>query len=108
MKRVSLSGIVLFGLASSAAVALEAARDADVDYGREWSPYATLRGGLLFGKSEYHQRADGIVDWSEKKSLKNACSCSGEFGVSRYDDLLRIGLELTSRLFLHQYRDYWH
>ena len=92
----------MLGLASSVSVA-SGAGDADIDYGREWTPYATLRGGWAFGKGTYCQKADGIVDWSEKKSLKNAWSGSGEFGVSCCDGRLQIGLELgyfTSKLHI--------
>ncbi len=93
MNHASLSGIVLLSLASSVSVA-SGAGDADIDYGREWTPYATLRGGWAFGKGTYCQKADGIVDWSEKRSLKNAWSGSGEFGVSCCDGRLQVGLEL--------------
>jgi len=69
---------------------------AEIDYGREWNPYVTLRGGWLFG-------GDVKGDWvdthpednrSWKKSIKNAWSGSGEFGVSCFDERISVGLEL--------------
>lgn len=73
---------------------------ADVDYDREWSPYATLRGGWLFGgKAKYNQSvkpgaANDAVLSEDKKSLKSAWSGSAEFGCSCFEDRLLIGLEL--------------
>ena len=43
-------------------VASGAADGADVDYGREWSPYVTLRGGWLFG-------GDVKGDYADRKSV---------------------------------------
>ena len=69
---------------------------ADVDYGREWSPYVTLRGGWLFGKME------NDIDWTNangrhrsiKENLKHAWSGSCEFGIARWDEKISVGLEL--------------
>lgn len=66
------------------------------DYGREWSPYVTVRGGWLFGKakySEYIKALNGTSGFDIKKSIKNAWSGSAEFGTS-YDDRVFVGLEL--------------
>jgi hypothetical protein len=70
---------------------------AEVDYGRDWSPYVTLRGGWLFGgdvKGDYRVAAHPENNGSSKKSIKNAWSGSGEFGVSCFDDQISVGLEL--------------
>ena len=78
-------------------VALGATDGAEVDCGREWSPYATLRGGWLFGGDA---KGDNIIsDYPEnnrnlKKNIKNAWSGSGEFGVSYFDERVSVGLEL--------------
>ena len=76
-------------------VALGATDRADIDYGRNWSPYVTLRGGWLFGKVE------NDIDWtgadgsrrSIKENLKHAWSGSCEFGIARWDEKISVGLE---------------
>ncbi len=67
----------------------------EVDYGREWNPYVTVRGGWLFGKAKYNDYVTfgNTVDHSIKKSIKNAWSGSAELGTS-YDDRVFVGLEL--------------
>ena len=76
------------------------ASGADVDYGREWNPYVTLRGGWLFGKrsGSYDFAADRVAGdlpaWDCKKSIGSALSGSCEWGVSCWDERLLIGLEL--------------
>ena len=67
-----------------------------IDYGREWNPYVTVRGGWLFGTAEFEQwmiAANGASsDW-QIRDIKNAWSGSVEFGQS-YDDRVFVGLEL--------------
>ena len=70
---------------------------AEIDYGREWNPYVTLRGGWLFGgdvKGDCTVTAHPENNGSPKKSIKNAWSGSWEFGVSCFDDRVSVGLEL--------------
>lgn len=69
---------------------------ADIDHGLEWSPYVTLRGGWLFGgdgKGDYRVLAHPKDNRSQKKSIKNAWSGSGKFGVSCFDERISVGLE---------------
>ena len=70
--------------------------DGAEDYGREWNPYVTVRGGWLFGTAEFEQwmiAANGASsDW-QIRNIKNAWSGSVEFGQS-YDDRVFVGLEL--------------
>ena len=72
------------------------ASDGAEDYGREWNPYVTVRGGWLFGTAEFEQwmiAANGASsDW-QIRNIKNAWSGSMEFGKS-YDDRVFVGLEL--------------
>ena len=78
-------------------VAFGATDGAEVDCGRDWSPYVTLRGGWLFGgdvKSDCRVSAHPENNGSPKKSIKNAWSGSGEFGVSCFNDRISFGLEL--------------
>ena len=81
-------------------VAFGATEGADVDYGREWSPYVTLRGGWLFGRRSgsydfAEDRVDGnLPAWDCKKSIGSALSGSCEWGVRCWDERLLIGLEL--------------
>ena len=70
---------------------------AEIDYGREYNPYVTLRGGWLFRGDV---KGDYIVSThhpennkSSKENIKNAWSSSGEFGVSCFDDRVSMGLE---------------
>ncbi len=70
------------------------ASDGAEDYGREWNPYVTVRGGWLFGKAKYNEHMDGVGEWNVKDSIKSAWSGSGEFGVSCHDDRVFVGLEL--------------
>ena len=70
---------------------------AEIDYGREWNPYVTLRGGWLFGgdvKGDCRAGPHPEDNRSLKKSIKNAWSGSGEFGVSCFDERVFVGLEL--------------
>ena len=68
---------------------------ADVDYGRDWRPYVTLRGGWVFGKMKNN------IDWTDangrhrsiKENLKHAWSGSCEFGIARWDEKISVGLE---------------
>ena len=81
-------------------VALGATDGAEVDYGREWAPYVTLRGGWLFGKRSgsydfAEDRVDGnLPAWDCKKSIGSSLSGSCEWGVSCWDERLLIGLAL--------------
>lgn len=79
-------------------VASGATDGADVDYGRDWSPYVTLRGGWLFGggvKGDYIVSTHHLENnKSSKENIKNAWSGSGEFGVSCFDDRVFFGLRL--------------
>ena len=87
-------------------VASGATDGAESDYGRDWNPYVTLRGGWLFGgktKYNYHwvgHDATGfpVVD-DEKgvgsgKNFGSAWSGLGEFGVSFFEERVSVGLEL--------------
>ena len=94
----------MIGMLSGAV--LGATDGAEVDYGREWNPYVTLRGGWLFGgktKYNYHwvgHDATGFPAVDDEKSVgssKNfgsAWSGSGEVGVSFCEDRVSVGLEL--------------
>ena len=78
-------------------VASGATDRAEIDYGREWNPYVTLRGGWLFvedAKGDYSVSAHPEDNGSPKKSIKNAWSGSGEFGVSCFDERISVGLKL--------------
>ncbi len=79
-------------------VSLGATSSSEVDYGREWNPYVTVRGGWLFGgKTKYVDRlTQGPAEkkGDRKESLKSALSGSGEFGVSLCEDRVLVGLEL--------------
>ena len=94
MKNKFLFTAGMIGMLSG--VALGATDRADIDYGRNWSPYVTLRGGWLFGKVE------NDIDWtgadgsrrSIKENLKHAWSGSCEFGIARWDEKISVGLEL--------------
>ena len=84
----------MVGMLSGAAFG--ATDGAEVDYGREWAPYVTLRGGWLFGKMK------NDIDWADengrhrsiKENLKHAWSGSCEFGIARWDEKISVGLEL--------------
>ena len=81
--------MLLLGVASGAT--------AEIDYGREWNPYVTLRGGWLFGgdvKANCTMSGHPKDNKNLKKNIKNTWSGSGEFGVSCFDERLCIGLEL--------------
>ena len=79
---------------------------ADVDYGREWSPYVTLRGGWLFGgKTKYNYHwvghdatgfpvADDEKSVGSSKNFGSAWSGSGEVGVLFFEERVSVGLEL--------------
>jgi hypothetical protein len=78
-------------------VASGATDGADVDHGREWSPYVTLRGGWLFGgdaKGDYAVSAHPENNRNLKENIKSASSGSGEFGVSCFDERVFVELEL--------------
>ena len=87
-------------------VALGAMDGAEVDYGRDWSPYVTLRGGWLFsGKTKYnyhwvgHDTAvppvpDGEKSVGSSKNFGSAWSGSGEVGVLFFEERVSVGLEL--------------
>ena len=78
-------------------IASGATDGAEVDYGREWAPYVTLRGGWLFGgdvKGDFTASAHPEDNKSSKENIKNAWSGSGEFGVSCFDERVFVGLEL--------------
>ena len=78
-------------------VGLKATDGAEVDYGREWSPYVTLRGGWLFGgdaKGDVTVTGHPEDNGSLKENITNAWSGSGEFGVSCFEDRVLVGLEL--------------
>ena len=78
-------------------VGLKATDGAGVDYGREWSPYVTLRGGWLFGgdaKGDVTVTGHPENNGSLKENIKSAWSGSGEFGVSFCEDRVSVGLEL--------------
>ena len=87
-----ISGLSAVGMLLSRAN-VNASDGAEVDYGREWNPYVTLRGGWLFGKAKCNEHIDGVGEWNVKDSIKSAWSGSGEFGVS-HDDRVFVGLEL--------------
>ena len=87
-------------------VASGATDGAEVDCGREWSPYVTLRGGWLFGgKTKYNYHWVGhdatlipVVDDEKSvgssKNFGSAWSGSGEVGVSFFEERVSVGLEL--------------
>ena len=78
-------------------VAFGATDGAEIDYGRDWSPYVTLRGGWLFGgdvKGDFTMSDHPENNKSSKENIKNAWSGSGEFGVSCFDERISVGLEL--------------
>ena len=87
-------------------VASGATDGSDVGYGREWSPYVTLRGGWLFGgKTKYHYHWNGRdpgmppapdreVSTDTDRNFGSAWSGSGEVGVSLCEDRVSVGLEL--------------
>ena len=78
-------------------VASGATGDAEMEYGREWSPYVTLRGGWLFSgdvKGDFTMSDYPGNNKSSKENIKNAWSGSGEFGVSCFDERISVGLEL--------------
>ena len=87
-----IGGLSVIGM--SAVSGLKASDGAE-DYGREWNPYVTVRGGWLFGKAKYNDYVTfgNTVGHSIKKSIKNAWSGSAELGTS-YDDRVFVGLEL--------------
>ena len=69
---------------------------AEIDYGREWSPYVTLRGGWLFGgdaKGDYAVSAHPENNRNLKENIKSAWSGS-RGGVSCFDERVFVGLEL--------------
>ena len=78
-------------------VASGATDGAEVDCGRDWSPYVTVRGGWLFGgdvKGDFTVSDQPENNKSSKENIKNAWSGSGEFGVSCFDERVFVGLEL--------------
>jgi len=87
-------------------VASGATDGAEIDYGRDWNPYVTLRGGWLFGgktKYNYHwvghdaavfPAADEEKSVGSSKNFGSAWSGSGEFGVSCFDERVFVELEL--------------
>jgi opacity protein-like surface antigen len=79
-------------------VASGATDGSEVDYGREYNPYVTLRGGWLFGGdvgfSDCAIQLVAKTNGDRKESLKSAWSGSGEFGVSLCEDRVLVGLEL--------------
>ena len=83
---------MLSGVASGATDGVE------MEYGREWNPYVTLRGGWLFGgdvkSSDCATQLGTKKNGDRKESLKSAWSGSGEFGVSLCEDRVLVGLEL--------------
>ena len=91
---------MLSGVASGATDGVE------MEYGREWNPYVTLRGGWLFGgktKYNYHwvghdtampPQPDGEESVGNGKNFGSAWSGSGEVGVSLCEDRVSVGLEL--------------
>ena len=95
-----IGGLGVIGM--SAVSGLKASDGAEVDYGREWNPYVTVRGGWLFGKSKFKEFVErGDV----KKSVKDAYSGSAEIGVSNYDESMFVGFELgyfTGKMKLYE------
>ena len=80
----------------SATSGLKASDGAEIDYGREWAPYVTVRGGWLFGKAKYNHYVtwrDAVDGNNIKKSIKSAWSGSAEIGSS-CDDRVFVGWEL--------------
>ena len=75
-------------------VALGATDGAEMEYGREWSPYVTLRGGWLFGKYKSCGYGEDLFPDVIEKSVKHAWSGSGEMGLPFYEDRVFVGLEL--------------
>lgn len=87
-------------------VALGVTDGSDVDYGQEWNPYVTLRGGWLFGgktKYNYHwvghdtavpPQPDGEESVGNGKNFGSAWSGSSEVGVSLCEERVSVGLEL--------------
>ena len=73
-------------------VGLKATDGTDVDYGQEWNPYMTVRGGWLFGEYKMCDHFD-IGDWNWKKSIESGYSCSAEAGVACFEDRVFLGLE---------------
>ena len=76
-------------------VASGATDDAEVDYGRDWSPYVTLRGGWLFGEYKMRDHYD-IGDWNWKRSTESGWLYSAEAGIACFEDRVFLGLELGS------------
>ena len=76
-------------------VASGATDGAEVEYGRDWNPYVTLRGGRVFGKMKNDIDCEGVNGRrrSIKENLKHAWSGSCEFGIVRWDEKISVGLE---------------
>ncbi len=95
MKHKFLFTAGMLGMLSG--VASGAADGSDKGWFSEYRPYMTLRGGWLFAgdvKGDYTVTVHPENNGSPKKSIKNAWSGSGEFGVSCFDDRVSVGLEL--------------
>ena len=75
-------------------VASGATDGAEVDCGRDWSPYVTVRGGWLFGKCKSCGGGDDLFPDVMQKSVKHAWAGSGEMGLSFYEDRVFVGFEL--------------
>ena len=86
-----IGGLGAVGMLATAG--LKASDGAEVDHGREWSPYVTVRGGWLFGKGKYSEDMSNLK-WEFREKFRNNFCGSGEFGVSCCDDRVFIGLEL--------------
>ena len=65
-----INGLGAVGMLATAG--LKASDGAEVDHGREWNPYVTVRGGWLFGKAKYNDYVTfgNTVGHSIKKSIK--------------------------------------
>ena len=89
-----ISGVSAVGMLMTASVNASDG-GSKIDYGREWNPYVTVRGGWLFGKAKYNDYVTfgNTVSHNIKKSIKNAWSGSAELGMS-CDDRFFVGLEL--------------
>ena len=95
-KRLCFIGGLSMVVSAACLSASNANEGLEVNYGRNWSPYVTVRGGWLFGEMQYDvcmEAISGRSSLSVEKNIKSAWSGSAEFGGT-YDDRVFVGLEL--------------
>ena len=101
-KRLCFIGGLSVVVSAACLSASNANEGLEVNYGRNWSPYVTVRGGWLFGESKFKE----FVEREDvKKSVKDAYSGSVEIGVSNYDECVFVGFELgyfTGKMKLYE------